>query len=433
MKYTRLSTIIAAAFTCTAILAQDPAPAPEQQSRVLAIVEGAEITVDDFWWYMEQTRGGAILDDLILRRLLEAEADNRQINIGEPAVDEALARLREQYDTEADFERWLRESGQTVKGLRLQLQQELLIERLLEDRMDLTDEGIRRYYESHPQEFTEPSRVYLMDIVTLTLDQAFAVRERLAAGESFTDLAREVSHDPTAAEGGDRGWLTPDDVLNATVREAVFALETGEVSDPVEVNDHYHIFLAWQVQPGHLIDFDEARPRVIERIREQRGISEELFLALLKRRAQVEVTWDAHSYLNEYYADLRRIKVAVDGQIVELPARPRLLPNSNLIVPAEALFEAMGADVAWNEQAGVLEVRRDARTLRLVRGLNILAVGDAELEMAEPLRVEDEVLMISPRLPVEALGGSLLWNRAENTLYVDSYDEAAIEETEEMP
>lgn len=433
MKSIRSGLTAVALLTCTMIAAQEPAPAPEQQARVLAVVEGMQITDQDLWWYMEQTSGGAILDDLILHRLLQAEADGRQINIGEPLVDDALARLREGHDSEADFERWLRESGQTLKGLRMQLQQELLIDRLLEERMDLTDEGIRRYYESHPHEFTRPPRVHLLDIVTASLDEAFAVRERLAAGEVFAEVAREMSRDGTAAQGGDRGWLTPDDVLNEPVRQAVFALEQGQVSDPVQYEDHVHVFLARQVEPERVVDFEQARPEVIKRIRERRGISEELFLALLKRRAQIQVEWPAHSYLNEYYADLRRIKLVVDDQGIDLPADPRLLPNSNLIVPAKALLEAMGAEVTWNEQAGVLEVSRDGVTMRLIRGMSVLAVGDEERDMAEPLRHEDGVLMVAPRAPVQALGGALHWNRAENTLYVDSYDEDAVSENAELP
>ncbi len=429
----RLVMMAAAMSLCTAVIAQDNPSPPEEPSRVLAIVEDTEISSDDLWWFMEQTRGGDILDELILSRLLDAEAKQKQINIGEPDVDEALARLREQYATEEEFSRWLAESGQTLKGLRMQLQQELLIDRLLEERMGLTDEGIRRYYESHPHEFTEEPRVRLLDIVTDTIADAFAARERLAAGESFAEVAREMSQDPTAKEGGDRGWLTPEDVRNADLREVIFELQEGEVSDPIEAVDHFHVLYAREAVPGRLPDLEEVRPQVIERIRERRGISEELFLALLKRRAEIEVRWPEHQHLNDYYADLSRIKVVVDDRRVEVPVEPRLLPNSNLIVPAQPLLEAMGADVAWSEEAGVLEVRRDGVTLRMVQGLDIMATGEEERRMPEPARREDGVLMISPRAPVSALGGELFWNRADNTLYVNSYIDDTVGEMNELP
>ncbi len=433
MNHTRLWMTAAVVLTCTAILAQEPEQPEEQPAEVLATVDGEEITSDDLWWYIEQTRGGDILDDFILRTLIAAEAEEEQVKVGTPEVDDAFAELRARYDSDAEFERWLHETGQTLKGLRMKLQRDIVVEKLLERRMGLTDEGVRRYYESHPEEFTKPPRVHLWDIVTLTLDDAFAARERLAAGEDFAAVAGEMSHDPTAEKGGDRGWITPDDVLEETVREVVFEMEEGEVSDPVDCGDHFHVFLAKEVEPEQLIEFEQARAKVVERIRERKGISEELFLALLKRRAEIDVSWSAHDYLNEVYADLRRIKLVVDDQRIELAVRPMLLENSHLLVPAKALFEAMGAELSWNEQTSILEVSRDKRTIRLVKGLNIVAVGDEEREMKEPARVEDGVMMISPRAPVEALGGSLVWNRAANTLYVDSHTDEAIEQLDELP
>jgi hypothetical protein len=103
-----------------------------------------------------------------------------------------------------------------------------------------------------------------------------------------------------------------------------------------------------------------------------------------------------------------------------MPTAPRLLENSHLIVPAVPLLEAMGAEVTWNGEAGVLEAVRDDTRLRLVLGAELLAVGGEEVRLKEVPRLVDGVLMVSPRGPVEALGGSLVWNRTKNTLYVSS-------------
>lgn len=405
---------------CMSAWGQAPEPADEESSAVLAIVDGRPVTADELWWYMSQTSGGRLLDDLILSRLLAVEAAAQGVKVAEPDVDDALAALRAGYASETAFERWLIESGQTLKGLRMQLQQELLIEALLTERMGLTEAGIEEYYAAHPDEFSEPPRVHLLDIVALTLDEAFAARERLAAGESFADVAREMSHDPTAEQGGDRGWLVPHDVLRAEVAEVVFAMEAGEVSDPVDCGDHFHVFYAREVEPGRLIPLAEAHDQVVERIREVRGITRELLIALLKRRAGIEVLWDEHRYLNDYYADLRAYRVAVDDVVLDLPAAPRLLAGGNLIVPAQAVLEAMGAEVTWTPESGVLEATRDDVRIRLVAGSSMFAAGGEELAMKEPARVEGDVLMIAPRAPIEALGGSLQWNRADNTLYVRS-------------
>jgi peptidyl-prolyl cis-trans isomerase SurA len=39
------------------------------------------------------------------------------------------------------------------------------------------------------------------------------VRERIAAGEDFAELAKQTSEDGTAARGGDLGWISPGDTV----------------------------------------------------------------------------------------------------------------------------------------------------------------------------------------------------------------------------
>lgn len=397
-----------------------PAPAPPP---ALAIVNGQQVTEAELWWYMSQMAGGELLDGLILSRLVAAEAQAQGVKVGEPEVDAALDEVRAAHGGEEDFARWLHESGRTLKGLRMELQQNLLIDKLLAQRMGLTEAGIRDYYDTHPDEFTTPARVLLSDIVTLTLDDAFTAREQLASGAEFASVARELSQDPTAAQGGERGWIAPDDVLEPRVAEVIFAMTPGQISDPVDCEDHYHVFLAREVEPARLIPFEEAQPQVIERIREVRGISRDLLISLLKRRAQIEVLWPDHRYLNDLYADLRAYKVAVDGQLLDLPAAPRLLPSGNLIVPAQPVLTAIGAEVTWTPESGVLEATRDGQRIRIVTGAATFAAGERELAMSEAARVEDGALMIAPRGPIEALGATLTWNPAENTLYVTSRPE----------
>ncbi|HCA47721.1 MAG TPA: hypothetical protein DEP45_10315, partial [Armatimonadetes bacterium] len=225
--------------------------------------------------------------------------------------------------------------------------------------MGLTEEGIRRFYDSHPDQFSEAPRVYLLDIVSRTVNDAYAARERLAAGEDFATLAREVSVDPTAEAGGDRGWTEPGDVYCEPVKAVVFRMQQGEISDPVDCGDHAHVFLAQEVRPARPIPFEDARDAVIERIEEQRGITEELYISLLKQRADIDVAWSATDYLNGVYADLRAIKVVVDGKRLELATAPMLLPSGNLLIPAQPVLEAMGAEVTWQPEGGVIEAGRD--------------------------------------------------------------------------
>ncbi len=63
---------------------------------------------------------------------------------------------------------------------------------------------------------------------------------RLEAGEDFAALARSLSEDPSAQEGGRLGAIAPGQTVPA-FEEAVFALEPGERSGVVETPYGFHL------------------------------------------------------------------------------------------------------------------------------------------------------------------------------------------------
>ncbi|GAB4357711.1 MAG: peptidylprolyl isomerase [Immundisolibacter sp.] len=68
-----------------------------------------------------------------------------------------------------------------------------------------------------------------------------SLRQRLLAGESFEELARTHSDDPTSAvKGGDLGWVSADDLVPAFA-EAMQTLPENELSEPVRSNFGYHL------------------------------------------------------------------------------------------------------------------------------------------------------------------------------------------------
>jgi parvulin-like peptidyl-prolyl isomerase len=73
------------------------------------------------------------------------------------------------------------------------------------------------------------------------LEKIGEIRERILAGESFAELAKKYSEDPSSAPmGGDLGFLEPDQ-LDETFGDAALKLKVGELSDIVETAQGYHI------------------------------------------------------------------------------------------------------------------------------------------------------------------------------------------------
>jgi parvulin-like peptidyl-prolyl isomerase len=72
------------------------------------------------------------------------------------------------------------------------------------------------------------------------IEDAEDVLEKLADGESFEQLAREVSECESGKNGGDLGVFYTGDMVPEFER-ALYHMEVGEVSKPVKSKYGFHI------------------------------------------------------------------------------------------------------------------------------------------------------------------------------------------------
>jgi len=159
------------------------------------------------------------------------------------------------------------------------------------------EQELRGYYEAERDRFTRPERRRVRHIL-IALDPEAGkgeenaakadlaeVRQRIADGEDFAVLARELSRDPEAAErGGDlgyieRGWMEP------AFDQAAFALDVGRLSEIVRSRFGYHLIEVTAVEPEMTEPFEAVKDKLIADL-EQRG-SEGLFFELAERLANL--------------------------------------------------------------------------------------------------------------------------------------------------
>jgi hypothetical protein len=85
-----------------------------------------------------------------------------------------------------------------------------------------------------------PNTVNLRIIVVDSPAKADRVTERLKSGEDFATLARELSIDPTASDGGSMGRIDPS-TLRSELRDAVKGIPPGQITSVVRVPSGYAI------------------------------------------------------------------------------------------------------------------------------------------------------------------------------------------------
>lgn len=95
------------------------------------------------------------------------------------------------------------------------------------------------------------------------------VRADIAAGASFEEKARQLSEDSgTASQGGDLG-ASARGVFPAPFEEALWALEPGEMSAPVETEFGVHLIRLIGVEEPDIPLFSERREEIAERLKRE--------------------------------------------------------------------------------------------------------------------------------------------------------------------
>lgn len=152
----------------------------------------------------------------------------------------------------------------------------------LAENINVSDQELQAYYEERASDLAREERKashILIEDGSDTSETMQAIRERLDAGESFSDLAEEYSTDTISAEqGGDLGYAGRG-VYDPAFEEALFALDDGEVSEPVSTSFGVHLVKVTDIRKSAVpplaelegqLRRDLARSRANERFAEAR-------------------------------------------------------------------------------------------------------------------------------------------------------------------
>ncbi|MCK8515516.1 SurA N-terminal domain-containing protein [Methylonatrum kenyense] len=234
---------------------------------------------------MDQLRGAisdtALVPDQELDRLLALQNQERDLAYLRISGE----RLLEGVEIDDDAVRGHYEANQDnyLSDERVRLGYlELREDQLLTD-VEVDEEEVRaRYEQFRDTRFTETEtrevRHILLnvdadadsDTVEGARERLEGIRQRIADGESFAELAEEYSEDSgTAGQGGDLGELEAGD-LHEDFDAVAFELDEGELSDLVRTPFGFHLIEVTAIRGGETRDFDEVRDTLARELAEER-------------------------------------------------------------------------------------------------------------------------------------------------------------------
>jgi peptidyl-prolyl cis-trans isomerase C len=139
----------------------------------------------------------------------------------------------------------------------------VLMETMLEDagKAAVTDEAMHKVYDDALKQVAPEQEVHARHILVATEDEAKAIEALLKKGGDFAALAKEKSKDPSAADGGDLGYFTKDQMV-PEFAEAAFKLDKGQISDPVKTQFGWHIIKIEDKRMKPTPTFDEVKSQL---------------------------------------------------------------------------------------------------------------------------------------------------------------------------
>ena len=147
-----------------------------------------------------------------------------------------------------------------------------------------TEEAMKKVYEEASKQITGEVEVRARHILVEGEDEAKAIIEQLKGGADFATLAKEKSKDPGAAEGGDLGYFTKDQMV-PEFADVAFKMYPGQLSNPVKTQFGWHVIKVEDKRTRQPPEFEKVKDQ-IEAYLARKAQSD--FIAKLRQSAKVE-------------------------------------------------------------------------------------------------------------------------------------------------
>ena len=141
----------------------------------------------------------------------------------------------------------------------------MLIEKIIQwatkEEIEVTEQEIRDYYDSHIEEFHKPYQVKVRQITVMDEDTARSISTRLNRGADFSELAKTYSTSPDSSEGGDIGYFGKGE-LPIEFEKQVFKMRVNQISNVVKSPYGFHLFKVEDIQNEKNLNLEEATPEI---------------------------------------------------------------------------------------------------------------------------------------------------------------------------
>jgi peptidyl-prolyl cis-trans isomerase D len=194
--------------------------------------------------------------------------------------------------------------------------------------IEISDADVKRAYEERRARYATPERRHVLQIDFPDQAAARAAADRIAAGTSFVDIAKELGK---TEKDIDLGTVAKAGIIDKAVADAAFALKEGEVSAPVQGRFGTVLVQVLKIEPEKVRSLEEVAGELKQQLALARAKAEILEVynkiedALLEGKPLAEVA-EALKLPARTVEAIDRSGRDMSGVPVSLPELQRLLP-----------------------------------------------------------------------------------------------------------
>ena len=248
----------------------------------------------------------AALTSMINRKLIVQKIKELDIKVTDEEVKQAIEDVKRQNNiTQEALVAALSNQGLSYDEYKTQLKEQLerlrLVSQEVRAKIQVSEQELREYYNSHPEKFQKDETLHARQIFFKVPEGASAAEnKRIVAtaasvlvearnGKNFAELAKKHSDDASAKDGGDIGTFKKGEML-PEFDTVLDKLNPGEISEVFTTQSGLHIVQLEGRSQGELVPFEKVKAEVEDTLYKKK--SEERFnqwLADLRKSASIDI------------------------------------------------------------------------------------------------------------------------------------------------
>jgi len=261
--------------TQPAVIPDDnPAPTTRPASgKVMAIVNGRKITMDQLHAILVDGYGLAIAQQILRTEIVRQAAASKGINVSDKEInaehERALSLTFSMAGSDAERQQMLNQllisRNVTYSTWRLIMRRNALLRKMIGTDFDVPNEAVQAAFDKRHGRMVVVSHIETKSHVAAKLVKS------LAATRDFAALAREYSVNPTGKTGGELPPIGQNtQKISPALKQVALAMtKIGEISDPIQVASRFHILKLKKIIEPKKVKFADEKDKIATELKEQ--------------------------------------------------------------------------------------------------------------------------------------------------------------------